>query len=59
MKNSRLLSKPYHDPADEPAAEPIDPMFFDFDFGEPLSKEQLKGTRQGLASSLHEADAET
>ena len=24
-------------------AEPLDPSFFDFDVGEPLSKEELKG----------------
>lgn len=34
----------YHDPQDEPTAEPLDPSFFDFDMGEPLGKEQLKGT---------------
>ncbi|KAF7293737.1 Mitogen-activated protein kinase [Mycena chlorophos] len=34
---------PYHDPADEPTAEQIDPSFFDFDNGEPLGKEDLKG----------------
>ena len=28
---------------DEPVAEPLDPSFFDFDVGEPLSKEELKG----------------
>ncbi|KAF7306271.1 Mitogen-activated protein kinase [Mycena indigotica] len=33
---------PYHDPADEPTAEAIDPSFFDFDMGEPLGKEDLK-----------------
>ncbi|CDO76781.1 hypothetical protein BN946_scf184978.g10 [Trametes cinnabarina] len=32
----------YHDPLDEPTAEPLDPSFFDFDNGDPLSKEQLK-----------------
>ncbi|KAI9069004.1 mitogen activated protein kinase-like protein [Trametes sanguinea] len=32
----------YHDPQDEPTAEPLDPSFFDFDNGDPLSKEQLK-----------------
>ncbi|KAF7343073.1 Mitogen-activated protein kinase [Mycena venus] len=30
---------PYHDPADEPTANPIDPSFFDLD---PLGKEDLK-----------------
>ncbi|KAF5356781.1 hypothetical protein D9756_006418 [Leucocoprinus leucothites] len=33
---------PYHDPQDEPEAAPLDPSFFDFDNGEPLSKEELK-----------------
>ncbi|KAF5310982.1 hypothetical protein D9619_008277 [Psilocybe cf. subviscida] len=33
---------PYHDVDDEPTAEPLDPSFFDFDIGEPLSKEELK-----------------
>ena len=39
------LTRPqaYHDPQDEPTAEPLDPSFFDFDYGEALSKEQLKG----------------
>ncbi|KAI0739228.1 mitogen activated protein kinase-like protein [Daedaleopsis nitida] len=32
----------YHDPSDEPTAEPLDPSFFDFDNGDPLGKEQLK-----------------
>lgn len=36
-------SQPYHDPQDEPTAEPLDPSFFDFDNGDPLGKEQLKG----------------
>ena len=27
----------------EPTAEPLDPSFFDFDNGDPLGKEQLKG----------------
>ena len=40
----------YHDPQDEPTAEPLDPSFFDFDYGEPLSKEQLKGTSRKHAS---------
>lgn len=35
----------YHDPDDEPTAEPIDPSFFDFDSAVPLGKEKLKGTR--------------
>ncbi|KAI9567593.1 kinase-like domain-containing protein [Boletus coccyginus] len=34
--------EPYHDADDEPVADPIDPSFFDFDNGEPLTKEQLK-----------------
>ncbi|KAH9478807.1 Mitogen-activated protein kinase 2 [Psilocybe cubensis] len=40
LKHPYLL--PYHDVEDEPTAEPLDPSFFDFDIGEPLSKEQLK-----------------
>lgn len=35
--------KAYHDPLDEPTADPLDPSFFDFDYGEPLGKEALKG----------------
>ena len=35
--------QPYHDADDEPEAAPLDPSFFDFDLGEPLSKEELKG----------------
>lgn len=38
----------YHDPEDEPTAEPIDPSFFDFDSAVPLSKERLKGARANL-----------
>ncbi|KAI6116118.1 kinase-like domain-containing protein [Pisolithus sp. B1] len=35
--------EPYHDPDDEPEADPIDPSFFDFENGdEPLEKEELK-----------------
>ncbi|KAI6029546.1 hypothetical protein PISMIDRAFT_676666 [Pisolithus microcarpus 441] len=35
--------EPYHDPDDEPVANPIDPSFFDFENGdEPLEKEELK-----------------
>jgi len=37
-----LLSQPYHDPQDEPTAEPIDPQFFHFDNGDPMKKEDLK-----------------
>ncbi|TCD60774.1 MAP kinase Pmk1 [Steccherinum ochraceum] len=33
----------YHDPLDEPVAEALDPYFFDFDYGKPLGKEELKG----------------
>jgi hypothetical protein len=40
---SDSLGKPYHDPQDEPTAEALDPSFFDFDNGDPLSKEELKG----------------
>ena len=36
--------QPYHDPLDEPVAKPLDPSFFDFDYGENLGKEQLKGS---------------
>jgi len=32
----------YHDPDDEPTAEPIDPSFFDFDSAIPLGRERLK-----------------
>ncbi|KAI0051376.1 Pkinase-domain-containing protein [Auriscalpium vulgare] len=32
----------YHDPEDEPTADPIDPSFFDFDCAPALSKEELK-----------------
>ena len=36
----------YHDPEDEPAADPIPESFFDFDkHKDQLSKEQLKGMR--------------
>lgn len=38
-----LFLQPYHDPQDEPTAEPLDPSFFDFDYGDPLNKEELKG----------------
>lgn len=34
--------KSYHDPQDEPSAQPLDPRAFDFDYGDALSKEQLK-----------------
>ncbi|KAJ8581912.1 Pkinase-domain-containing protein [Rhizopogon salebrosus TDB-379] len=51
--------EPYHDPDDEPVADPIDPSFFDFDNGEPLEKEDLKvliykeiTTAQSFQSSL-------
>lgn len=33
----------YHDAQDEPTSEPLDPSFFDFDYGTPLGKEELKG----------------
>ena len=42
----------YHDPDDEPVADPIDPSFFDFDDGEPLEKEDLKGMRHHISTSL-------
>jgi hypothetical protein len=38
----------YHDPEDEPTAEPIDPSFFDFDSAVPLPKERLKGARANI-----------
>ena len=35
--------EPYHDPSDEPDADPLDPKFFDADFSkEPLTRAQLK-----------------
>jgi mitogen-activated protein kinase 1/3 len=38
--------EPYHDPEDEPTADPIPEEFFDFDKNkDTLSKEQLKGER--------------
>jgi mitogen-activated protein kinase 1/3 len=40
LKHPYLAS--YHDPQDEPTAEPIDPSFFDFDNGENSKKEALK-----------------
>lgn len=45
--------KPYHDPMDEPTAPPLDPSFFDFDNGNPLSKEELKGTFPALHPHAH------
>ena len=36
--------QPYHDLEDEPTADTIDPSFFDFDTGEAMSTEQLKGS---------------
>ncbi|KXN81191.1 Mitogen-activated protein kinase CPK1 [Leucoagaricus sp. SymC.cos] len=45
---------PYHDPQDEPEAAQLDPSFFDFDNGEPLSKEELKGIADVTSSlSIH------
>ena len=35
--------KSYHDPQDEPSAEPLDPNAFDFDYVDTISKEGLKG----------------
>ena len=37
---------------DEPVADPIDPSFFDFDNGEPLSRERLKGRCRATAYDL-------
>lgn len=59
--SSDIRFKSYHDPQDEPLAEPLDPYAFDFDYGDTLSKEALKGkaifkalfiplTRTGLGS---------
>ena len=45
-----VCGQAYHDPQDEPTAEPPDPTFFDFDYGTPLSKEELKGT---LSTTAH------
>lgn len=43
-KSGRLTRfESYHDPQDEPSAQPLDPHAFDFDYGDTLSKEQLKG----------------
>jgi hypothetical protein len=37
-------AQPYHDPQDEPAADPLPPHFFDFDHvPEQLSRGSLKG----------------
>ena len=41
---------------DEPTAEPLDPSFFDFDYGEALSKEQLKGACSRLFTDLLSTD---
>jgi hypothetical protein len=35
--------QPYHDPEDEPTAEPLEPSFFDFDNGDALGRDELKG----------------
>ena len=43
IADSLDISQPYHDPQDEPTADPIDPSFFDFDNGEQSGKEALKG----------------
>jgi mitogen-activated protein kinase 1/3 len=45
----RVCSQPYHDPLDEPVAEPLPPEFFDFDNGKPMSKDQLKGMHKLLS----------
>jgi mitogen-activated protein kinase 1/3 len=43
LKRPCPLPEPYHDPSDEPTAEPLDPSFFDFDYTkEQLSRSQLK-----------------
>ena len=43
MSSLNSTLQPYHDPQDEPTADPIDPSFFDFDNGENSKKEALKG----------------
>lgn len=40
---NHLNTQPYHDPHDEPDGAPLPPSFFDFDYVEPLGKEELKG----------------
>lgn len=40
---NHLHTQPYHDPHDEPDGAPLPPSFFDFDYVEPLGKEELKG----------------
>ena len=38
-----FLSRPQHDPEDEPVAPPLDPEFFEFDLHkDDISREQLK-----------------
>lgn len=43
--------QPYHDPLDEPVAKSLNPSFFDFDYGENLGKEQLKGPHPHVSPS--------
>ena len=45
LTNWLNVMQSYHDPLDEPMAETLDPTFFDFDYGKPLGKEELKGAR--------------
>lgn len=46
--------EPYHDPDDEPTADPIPEEFFDFDKNkDSLSKEQLKCMAPFIHSSIH------
>lgn len=48
--------EPYHDPEDEPTADPIPEEFFDFDKNkDSLSKEQLKGELHLLAKFFDHA----
>ncbi|EKM77245.1 hypothetical protein AGABI1DRAFT_86785 [Agaricus bisporus var. burnettii JB137-S8] len=55
--------EPYHDPHDEPDGAPLPPSFFDFDYVEPLGKEELKVliyeevTKPPLQSSAYLAPA--
>jgi serine/threonine protein kinase len=49
--------EPYHDPDDEPTADPIPEEFFDFDKNKDnLTKEQLKGKSQPNIRMIHSTD---
>ena len=56
MTDSTLSSQPYHDPQDEPSADPLPAHFFDFDHvPEQLSRGKLKGEfRQATVHRLQE-----